>query len=274
MVPLLALLLILGFTRLMASERLPRLARLRRGWRRLSPRIAAWVRRAPATYTYLLILLVTTWVLATSSSTVAHALLLERSTNLHELTNNPVRVLIASAFFLASAPAWLVWAALFTLIAAPVEHRIGSGRAVAVFAFGHVGATLLTAVGLWLALQDNLVQHSVVRAVDVGASYGFVALAGVLTYLLPRGLRRAYARAFLLALLAALALSPSFTDFGHLLALLSGLAWRRLVPVQRHPHGDSGAVSACRPCDARANAEFDIDPANTPLPNREVSGAS
>ena len=239
MAPLIAVLLILAFTRLMGSERLPRLDPLRSGWRRLSPRIALWVRRAPATYTYLLILLVTTWVLATSSSTVARALLLERSTNLHELANDPVRVVIASAFFVASAPEWLVWAALFTLIAAPVEHRIGSGRAVAVFAIGHVGATLLTAVGLWLALQDNLIQHSVVRAVDVGASYGFVALAGVLTYLLPRPLRRAYVGACLLALVAALAYSPSFTDFGHLLALLSGLACRRFVRARRHPHEDS-----------------------------------
>ncbi len=188
-----------------------------------------WVRSAPATYTYLLILLVTTWVLATSSSSVARQLLLERSTNLDQLAHDPVRVLIASAFFVTSAPEWLLWVALFTLIAAPLEHRIGSGRSIAVFVIGHVGATLLTATGLWLALRGGVVQSSVVHAVDVGASYGFVALASVLTYVLPRALRWAWIGALLLVLGAALVYSPSFTGFGHLAALLIGLACRPLV---------------------------------------------
>jgi len=234
-IPFVAILAAFGFVRLMGSSRAPVLDPLRARWRRLSPRIAEWVRRAPATYAYLLILLVTTWVLATSSSSVARQLLLERSTNLHELARDPVRVLVASAFFVTSAPAWLAWVVLFTAVAAPVEHRIGSGRTITVFALGHVGATLLTAVGLWLALKGDLVESSVVRAVDVGASYGFVALAGIATYLLPRQFRWAYLGALLLALIAALALVPSFTDFGHLCAFLIGLACRPLVPAPAPP---------------------------------------
>jgi len=226
----LAILVVFGCTRLLASDRVPQLDPIRVRWRRLSPQIGDWVRRAPATYTYLLILLVTTWVLATSSSSVAHQLLLERSTNLHHLASDPVRVLIASAFFVTSPSQWFLWVVLFTLIAAPVEHRIGSGRTVAVFLIGHVGATLLTAMGLWLALRGDLVESSVVRAVDVGASYGFVALAGVLTYLLPRRLRWAWVGALLIVVAVALALALSFTEFGHLLALLTGLACFPLVP--------------------------------------------
>jgi hypothetical protein len=230
-IPFVAILAAFGFVRLMGSSRAPVLDPLRACWRRLSPRIANWVRHAPATYAYLLILLVTTWVLATSSSSVARQLLLERSTNLHELARDPVRVLVASAFFVTSAPAWLGWVILFTAVAAQVEHRIGSGRTITVFVLGHVGATLLTAVGLWLALKGDLVESSVVQAVDVGASYGFVALAGIATYLLPRRLKWAYLGALLLVLVAALALVPSFTDFGHLAAFLIGLACRPLVPV-------------------------------------------
>jgi hypothetical protein len=232
MIPFVVILAAVGFVRLMGSGRAPFLDPLRVRWRGLSPRIADWVRRAPATYAYLVILLVTTWVLATSSSSVAHQLLLERSTNLHELARDPVRVLLASAFFVTSAPAWLGWVVLFTALAAPIEHRIGSGRTVAIFAIGHVGATLVTAVGLRLALRGDLVESSVVRAVDVGASYGFVALAGALTYLLPRRLRWAYLAALLLGLVVALIVGPSFTDFGHLISFLIGLACRPLVPAR------------------------------------------
>jgi hypothetical protein len=233
------------FTQLMASPRLRRLDPARARWRRLSPRIVAWVRRAPATYTYLFVLLVTTWVLATSSSTVARELLLERSTNLHQLAQDPVRVLIASAFFVTSAPEWLLWVVLFTLVAAPLEHRLGPGRAISIFAVGHVGATLVTAAGLWLALKGDLVETSVVRAVDVGASYGFVALAGVLTYLLPRRLRWAYLGALLAGVLVAVSVGPSFTDFGHVLSLLLGLACRPLVaPALAPRRGTSGSRRA------------------------------
>ena len=134
---------------------------------------------------------------------------------------------------------WLGWVVLFTAVVAPVEHRIGSGRTIAVFAVGHVGATLLTAVGLWLALKGDLVESSVVHAVDVGASYGFVALAGIATYLLPRRLRWVYLGALLLALVVALVLVPSFTDFGYLCAFPIGLACRPLVPAPA-PRSESG----------------------------------
>ena len=231
MTPVLVILVAVGFLQLMASSRLPPLDPLRDRWRRLSPRITDWVSHAPATYAYLLILLVTTWVLETSSSSVARQLLLERSTNLHELARDPVRVIPASAFFVTGAPLWMVWVALFSVVAAPVEHRIGTWRAITVFAVGHVGATLLTAVGLWLALKGDLVENSVVHAVDVGASYGFVALAGVVTYLVPRALRAAYIVVLLLGLTTALVIVPSFTDFGHLFAFLIGLACRPLVPA-------------------------------------------
>jgi len=240
-VPVLVILVAVGFLRLMASSRVEQLDPLRARWRPLYPRIADWVSHAPATYAYLLILLVTTWVLETSSSSVARQLLLERSTNLHELARDPVRVVPASAFFVTGAPIWLVWAVLFTVLAAPVEHRIGTGRTITVFAIGHVGATLLTAVGLWFALKGDLVESSVVRAVDVGASYGFVALAGVMTYLVPRALRRAYFVVLLVGLITALVIGPSFTDFGHLFAFLIGLACRPLVPAAaRRPESGSG----------------------------------
>jgi Rhomboid-like protein len=225
-----SILVAFGFVRLMKSTRVPALDPLRTRWRSLEPRIVDWIRHAPATYSYLFVLLVTTWMLETSSTSVARQLLLDRSTNLHELAHDPVRVIPASAFIVTSAPEWLAWVVLFTVLAAPVEHRIGSGQAIAVFALGHVGATLLTATGLRLALRFDLVESSVVRAVDVGPSYGFLALAGLMTYLLFRRFRRIYIGVLLLIVVTALVVVTSFTDFGHLAAVLIGLACRPFVP--------------------------------------------
>jgi hypothetical protein len=44
----------------------------------------------------------TTWVLQTSSTLIANQLLLERSTNLQHLANDPMRVLVGNAFWLSS----------------------------------------------------------------------------------------------------------------------------------------------------------------------------
>ena len=169
-------------------------------------------------------------MLETSSASVAHQLLLDRSTNLDELAKDPVRVLPASAFLVTSGSEWLAWVVLFTVLAAPVEHRIRSGHTITVFALGHVGATLLTAAGLRLALEVDLAESSVVHAVDVGPSYGFIALAGLMTYLLSPRLRWIYLGAWSLGLVAAAVIFASFTDFGHLVALLIGLGCRPLVP--------------------------------------------
>jgi Rhomboid-like protein len=232
MVPVVALLVLVAFGRLLASERVPRLDPVRSRWRRLRPHVIAYVRAAPGTYTYLFVLLITTWVLQTSSGTVAHQLLLERSTNLHQLSHDPVRVLFASAFWVSGAWELLGWVVLFTLLVAPVEHWIGTARTAVVFFLGHVGATLLTAAGLWAALRADLVAASVTRAADVGASYGFFAVAGVLTYRLPGRWRCAYAAALAVYAAGAVALDPSFTGFGHLLALAIGLA---CYPLTRRP---------------------------------------
>ena len=182
------------------------------------------IRTAPATSAYLLVLVVTTWVLQTSSSRIANTLLLNESTNLHHLARDPIRVLVGSAFWLPAGWQVLLWAPLFALVLAPVERRLGSGRTTLVFAAGHVGATLLTAAGLWVALRVDLVERSVVNARDVGSSYGFFAVAALMTAFVDRRLRRAYAAALVVVAVALLAASLSFTDVGHVLAMGVGFA--------------------------------------------------
>ena len=168
-------------------------------------------------------------MLASSRGRLADRLLLAQSTNLHQLARDPVRVLINSAFWLSGTGMLLIWIALLMLVVAPVERRIGSLRTGFIFWFGHVGATLLTAAGLWTALRLDAVEESVVNAKDVGPSYGFLAVAGALTYLLAPRLRLAYAGLLTVGVVAVVAVSHTFTDFGHLLSLLLGLACYRIV---------------------------------------------
>jgi len=229
MSPVVFVLLVVGIDRVLGSGR-PRVLRpVQRWWVAARPRLIAYVRSAPATFGYLAVLFVTTWVLATASGRLADRLLLAASTNLHQLARDPVRVLISSAFWLSGTGSLLVWGVLLAVVLAPVERRIGSWRLAAVFAIGHVGATLLTAAGLWAALRLDAVEHRVVNARDVGASYGFVAVAAALTYLLAPRLRLAYGALLLASLATVAGVSHTFTDFGHLLAALLGFACYRLV---------------------------------------------
>ena len=237
MLPFVLILAGIGADRLLLSGRWAALDPLRRRWRDWRPRVLAYIRSAPGTYAYLFVLLITSWILQTSSSRIANALLQERSTNLHHLATDPLRVLFSSAFWVGSLTDWVAWVALFSIFVAPVERWVGTGRTALVFFIGHVGATLVTAGGLWVALQSDLVESSVVNARDVGASYGFAAVAAVLAYRFTGRRRLLYAAALVGFAGASLALDHNFTYWGHLIALAIGFACypvvRRFVPRRR-----------------------------------------
>ena len=229
MAPFLILLLGAGCLSLLRSERFDRLDPVRARWAAFEPRARQYVRSAPATFMYLFVLLVTTWVLQNSSTRLGNRLLLEQSTNIHELSRQPVRVVVASAFFVPDIWEFFSWVILFVLFVAPLEHRIGSARSAGVFVFGHVGSTVLTAIGLWFAIKSDLVEKSVVNARDVGASYGFVALAVCVAMGLAGRARLLGFAALVVGIGGDLALTQGYTALGHVVAFGLGLGIAPLV---------------------------------------------
>jgi hypothetical protein len=186
----------------------------------------AWraTRSAPLTVGYLIVLSATTALLSIASPDSDDRLLLAFSTNLHQLGHAPVRVLVGSAFWTSGWGELAQWFVLFLAVLAPVERRLGRRRTLLAFVAGHVGATLMVAAGLWLALRLGFVAPSVAVARDVGVSYGFFSVAALAGYLLARRVRLCYLAVLGGYVTLAAALSHTFTDFGHLAAVAIGLA--------------------------------------------------
>ena len=199
----------------------------------------AYVRGSPATFLYLFVLSITTWVLLGLTGDIVESILREHSTNLDQLRTNPVRVLIRSAFWV-DGYLLLVWLVLFAMVLAPVERWLGTVRWLVVFVAGHVGATLATAAGLWLAIRWGVAPTRLSGVVDVGVSYGFAALAAVFTYRLPRPGRWYWAGGLLALAVGAAVVGRTFTDFGHLAAVLIGFSMypiTRSAGVEQRSHG-------------------------------------
>ena len=230
MIALVIFFLLVGIERVMLSDRWPGLNRLRHQWHYWTPKIRAYIRSAPGTFTYLFILVITTWVLQTSSQQMADQLLLARSTNLRHLVSDPMRVLFGSAFWVSDTSELLLSIILFTLVAANVERWLGTGRTIILFFVGHVGATVLVAFWLWASLNFTVVRSPITNAQDVGSSYGFAALAGLLVYRILRPKRWIYLIGIIAVIGVSLVIEPSFTNWGHLIALGIGFTSSSIIP--------------------------------------------
>ena len=228
----------------MLSDRWPIFDPIRRTWRRWMPKTKAFMRSSPGTYTYLFVLIITTWVLQTSSSRIAEELLLERSTNLHHLLHDPMRVLFGSAFWVASTGELLFSLLAFSLVATSVERWIGTARTASVFFFGHIGATLLVAFWLWASLNFTVVKSPATSARDVGSSYGLAALAALLSYRMPSSKRWLYVGAILLLIGTTLMIDASFTNWGHLFAFAIGCLSYAFIPKRVRRRGKPKAFFA------------------------------
>ncbi len=151
------------------------------------------------------------------------ALIRHASTNLHNLSHGRVGTLVGSAFVVDAGPIY-VWLPGLVCLLAAAELLWGSRRLVVAFAAGHIGATLVVAAGLAAAVRLGWMSVSVAHAPDVGMSYGAMAVLGALTTAIPLRWRPAWAGCWLAVGAVVVALGRDFTDIGHTLAMVLGMA--------------------------------------------------
>jgi hypothetical protein len=94
---------------------------------------------------------------------------------------------------------------------------------VLAFALGHIGATLIVAVGLAAAIKFGWLPISIARTSDVGLSYGAMAVLGTLTAAIPPRWRPAWIGWWLAVALVVVASGADFTAAGHTVALMLGM---------------------------------------------------
>ncbi|WP_225844957.1 rhomboid-like protein [Streptomyces sp. HPF1205] len=201
-------------------------------------RARQWVRSTPGTHIWLGILAVTTVVVAVSSPALRSYLLHSVSTNLVELRHHPIRVLIGSALWIETPSGFVFYVALFELVHATAERWLGTWRWLLVVAVAHVGATLISQKAVRLGIRDQRLPHSLAHTVDIGVSYGLAGVIGVLTYRVPRPWRWGYLTAVLAYGGYQVANDGTFTDLGHLTAVLLGLGCWVLTPPGRTREGE------------------------------------
>ncbi|MDI2125901.1 rhomboid-like protein [Yinghuangia seranimata] len=204
---------------------------MRRGsravWRALRG-VHDWAASAPGTYIWLLTVYVTTYVYLHLPSDDQTPFLKRRSTNIHHLNTDPLHVLASSAVW-AEGSHLIKFTVMFTVIFAVAERWMGTWRWLGVAALGHVGASYLSQSLVLLGIKTGELPERMRNAVDVGPSYGLMAVAGVLFYKFAGPTRWVY-----LAALGAYVGFPvyrdrDFTSAGHVTAALIGLACYELV---------------------------------------------
>ncbi|OMC29471.1 hypothetical protein A5740_18895 [Mycobacterium sp. GA-1841] len=192
----------------------------------------AQLARIPVTLAYAAILTAVTAALWGLDPDTHDQILGDVSTNLHNLRHGHLGTLLSSAFVTDAGPVYAWLPGLICLLAL-AELLWRSARLMVTFVVGHVGATVLVAVGLTVAVKAGWTPASVSRDVDVGMSYGAAAVLGALTAAIAPRWRPAWIGFWLTAALAVVAQGPDFTDIGHVVALVLGMVVStRLGPSQ------------------------------------------
>ncbi|WP_198347313.1 rhomboid-like protein [Nocardia terrae] len=175
----------------------------------------------PACIAYAFTLFITWWTLRGASDIVGRRLIFSASTNLRNMQKDPIQVLVASAFWTDGGFPWGDILILVTLMAL-AERWLGSLRWILVVAIGHVGATLITVLGISHKIDKHLIPTRVAFASDVGPSYGISAMLAALTFRLRGPARWLWALGVLSWYAYGVYHGRTFTDYGHFFALLIG----------------------------------------------------
>ncbi|WP_052411595.1 rhomboid-like protein [Streptomyces sp. NRRL S-118] len=227
-----------------AAARPAAAAESRRRWWRATGRLLPTPAGAPFTFGYTLVLVATSLFARYGDPATVSALLHGSSTDVAHLSRTPMLVLGASALWVAGG-LFSPYAVGFVFVLTALERRIGAWRAAAVFLVGHVVATLATEIPVALSVLAGHLPGTSLHRLDYGISFGLMASVGALA-----GLLSPVARAIVLAWVSVmllqdlLAFEDPLTDWGHPLALLTGVSgW----PLLRR-----AALPGCRPDERRA----------------------
>ncbi|QCB51125.1 hypothetical protein E5720_00320 [Rhodococcus sp. PAMC28707] len=201
-----------------------------------------YVRRAPGTFVWLAILLATSVTMRYLSPDTLDVLLGNRSTNLHHLAQDPVRVLVSSAFWLEGG-GWLTYFVLYNVFHVPAERWLGTLRWLSVVVVAHVGATYVSEGVLYWAIRHGYTPGSAVDTLDVGVSYGLAGVIAVLTYRIALPWRYLYIAGVLVFYAVPLSVDLNFTAVGHFTAVVLGLC---CYPLTRSRGGVWSPIEAVR----------------------------
>ncbi|WP_327269143.1 hypothetical protein OG233_17265 [Streptomyces sp. NBC_01218] len=183
-----------------------------------------WIARAPGTYVWLTVLLVTTHLLGPLLPAAEEYVRLPAPTGLDALADRPFRIFLAGLLWLPQGGHWVLCAVLFTLFHAPAEHWLGTLRWCAAVAAAYVPAGLLAETALLWAARHGHAPHSATNSLVYASDQGLAGVAAVLTYRLPRVWRYAYAFGVLVFCGVPLGAGPDVTDLARFTAALAGLA--------------------------------------------------
>ncbi|MFE4972547.1 rhomboid-like protein [Kitasatospora sp. NPDC056651] len=193
-------------------------------------------RRTPFTLGYLAVVGATTTFAKVADPELVQRLQEASSSDGHNLLQHPLRALVLSGFWVAGE-VWMpyLWGFAFTL--APLERKVGPARAAAVFAAGHVVATLLSQGVVITAVETGRMAPEAMDYLDIGVSYGVLACLGAVAGLLSwRGRLLALGGAGLMIAEQIATDKDVITGVGHPAAVLTGVAlWRWLRRAERRP---------------------------------------
>ncbi|QQM46709.1 hypothetical protein JEQ17_16085 [Streptomyces liliifuscus] len=204
----------------------------------------------PFTFGYAVVLAVTSLVAEYADPDLVDRVLQASSTDVAHLAQSPVRVLVASALWIAGGltSAYVI---AFVLVLTALERRIGGWRTAGVFLLGHGLATLATEIPVGLSVLAGHLPESSLHRYDYGISFGVAASVGALA-----GLLRPWLRLTVLAVFGRLvvgdliAFTDPMTNWGHLMALAIGVAtWPLLRRVSsRTRTGSTETPRTARAC--------------------------
>lgn len=180
------------------------------------------------TAAYAVVLVAVSVVLTALGPRARDAVVSHMSTNLHNLARGRLSTLVGSAFVGDGGDVYAWLPGLVCLLALGELMWRGKGLVIT-FAAGHVGATLIVAAGLLVALEVGWLPFAIARASDVGVSYGAVCVLGALTASIPPRWRPAWV-GWWLGVAVTAAVGADFTAAGHIVALLLGVGLSFRLP--------------------------------------------